>query len=131
MSNPPDEQEGEKELLEGESSSEFPTASFPEGESLGGFMQVYKKLKLMVTGDPISLNSSKQKNQELNNFINGPGAEQELNSHEVNLDKLDNERFSKSILSIWRTTGEAAKEDNQDKLTNIYDIKAAKKNEPK
>lgn len=129
MNEPPKESESEKES---EESSFEPLANFPEGDALNGFIQVYKKLKLMVLGDPVTLNSSDKKNQELNFFINAPEAKQDSNHHQKNLEKINNEHLSESVLTLWRKNSTFSKENHQEKLTKIYDInKSAKKDEPK
>lgn len=118
-----------------DSSSDVPIIQqFSDPESLGSFVQVFKKIKLMITGDPVTQNASKVKSQELNHFINDPSAKNNVNTPDLRTETFEQDQFSKSILSIWRTKAENAKEganQNKDKLTNIYPISAAKKNDPK
>lgn len=133
MKKPPENAEDGNKLED--SSSEVPIIQqFSEPESFISVVQVFKKIKLMITGDPITQNSSKAKTQELNHFINqASDSNNDLNTLDLSTDKFEQEQFSKSILSIWRTKAENAKEGNnyksKDKLTNIYPITAAKKND--
>lgn len=133
MKKPPENGEDGNKLED--ASSEIPVVQqFSEPESFISVVQVFKKIKLMITGDPITQNSSKAKTQELNNFINrASDSNQALNTPDLTTENLEQNQFSKSILSIWRTKAENAKEassnKSKDKLTNIYPITAAKKND--
>ncbi len=133
MKKPPDNTEDGSSRPE-ESSSELPVfQQFSEPESFVSVAQVFKKIKLMITGDPVVQNSSKAKTQELNHFINNPEAKSNLNTPDLRIETFEANQFSKSILSIWRAKAENEKEGshNKDKLTNIYPIASAKKNDPK
>ena len=134
MNEPPKNAENENENGPEDASSGVPIIQqFSEPESLGSFVQVFKKIKLMITGDPITQNSSKAKTQELNNFINQSDTKKVSSTPDLRTENFQQDQFSKSILSIWRKKAENAKEgsSNNNKLTNIYPITAAKKNDPK
>src|SRR5687768_4646051 len=98
MNEPPKNADNENENGPEDSSSELPIIQqFSEPESLSSFVQVFKKIKLMITGDPITQNSSKAKAQELSNFINQPDTKKALNTLDLRTENFEKNQFSKSI----------------------------------